>query len=100
MTYDHELTLIAEVSGTDANADPVTEEVPTTILCGLNSVGRGEFYAAAAAGLRPEMVFTIHAYEYGGQTLLDYEGVRYKVIRTYSTGFEELELTCAREVGV
>lgn len=100
MTYDYELMLISSLTtGKDENSDPITIPIGTTILCGLNSVGRGEFYAAAAVQLRPELVFTIHAYEYSGQQLVEFEGVRYKVLRTYSTGFEELELTCQREVG-
>lgn len=100
MTYDHELMLITSLTtGKDENSDPITIPIGTTILCGLQSVGRGEFYAAAALSLRPELVFTIHAYEYSGQELVQFEGVRYKVLRTYSTGFEELELTCQREVG-
>ncbi|MEK4141144.1 phage head-tail adapter protein [Paenibacillus sp. FSL M7-0547] len=99
MTYDYELTLITQSSGTNADADPIIVEEETVILCGLNSVGRSEFYAAAATGLRPELVFTIHGYEYDGQQLVEFDGVRYKVLRTYGTGYEELELTCQREAG-
>lgn len=99
MTYDHELKLISFTSSKDENADPILIPHETVILCGLNSVGRGEFYAAAALQLRPELVFTIHAYEYDHQQLVEFQGTRYKVIRTYSTGFEELELTCQKEAG-
>lgn len=99
MTYDHELSLISFTSGTNANADPILVPTKIDILCGLNSVGRGEFYAAAALQLRPELVFTIHAYEYDGQQMVEFQGGKYKVLRTYATGFEELELTCQKEVG-
>jgi SPP1 family predicted phage head-tail adaptor len=99
MTYDHELSLVSFTSGTNANADPILVPTKIDILCGLNSVGRGEFYAAAALQLRPELVFTIHAYEYDNQQVVEFQGIRYKVIRTYATSFEELELTCQKEVG-
>lgn len=101
MTYDHELTLIGHPV---INKDEVGNQVPgdpieVTILCGLQSVGRNEFYNAATYGMRPELIFTVHAYEYEGQQILRFEGKKYKVLRTYSTSFEEMELTCERVNG-
>ena len=100
MSYDHELILISHMIGQDniGNSIPI-ETIETSILCRLNSVGRSEFYNAAVAGLRPEIVFTIHNYEYSGQKQLRFEGILYSVIRTYATSFEELELTCERVAG-
>ncbi|MGF9909406.1 phage head closure protein [Brevibacillus porteri] len=98
MTYDHELTLIipGRIEQDEIGNEIQTDPIETTILCGLKSVGRSEFYNAAAAGLRPEIVFVIHAYEYNDERLVVFEGARYRVIRTYATGFEELELTVER----
>lgn len=96
MTYDHELKLIKQTFTEDeiGNQVPVEQEIP--ILCGLKSVARSEFYSAATAGLKPEAVFVLHAYEYEGQQKVVFEGARYKVIRTYAVSFEELELTCEK----
>ena len=99
VTYDHELTLIGQRIEEDEIGNQIPVETETTILCGLKSVGRAEFYDAAASGLRPELVFVIHAYEYGGERVVKFEGVRYNVIRTYQTGTEEIELTVERVVG-
>lgn len=98
MSYDHELILItpAAIEYDDIGNQIETDPIETPILCRLNSVGRSEFYNAATAGLRPELVFTIHGYEYNGQKLVKFEGVQYRVIRTYAVDFEELELTCER----
>lgn len=98
MTYDHELILITpgQVIEDDIGNQIETSPIETPIYCGLRSVGRSEFYNAAANGLRPELVFVIHAYEYSGQKLIRYEGVEYRVMRTYQTRFEELELTCEK----
>jgi SPP1 family predicted phage head-tail adaptor len=96
MTYDHELTLIGQSYTEDEIGNPIPVETETVILCGLKSVGRTEFYNAAVTGLRPEMVFVIHGYEYNGEQLVKFEGVRYRVIRTYAIDFEEVELTCER----
>lgn len=98
-TYDHELTLIGETIVEDEIGNQQPVETQTTILCALNSVGRSEFYSGAAAGLRPELVFVIHSYEYSGERIVEFEGKRYSVIRTYQTGTEEIELTVERVVG-
>lgn len=99
MTYDHELTLIGETIEEDEIGNQRPVETRTMILCSVKSAGRNDFYSGAAAGLRPEYVFTVHAYEYSGERLVEFEGKRYSVIRTYQVDFEEMELVCERVVG-
>ena len=105
MTYDHELTLISQTVKEDEIGNQIPVETRKTILCKVKSVGRSEFYGAATAGLRPEIVFVVHEFEYGGEQEVEFEGERYKVIRTYRGGmtrhgsklaFDEVELTCER----
>ena len=96
MTYDHELTLISQTITEDEIGNQIPVETETVVLCGLKSVGRNEFYSAAVTGLKPELVFVIHGYEYNGEQEVKFEGNRYRVIRTYLTDFEEVELTCER----
>lgn len=99
MTYDHEIELINQVSWTtDAigNQIPVTTE--TTVLCGIKSIGRNEFYSAALTGLKPEVTFVVKNYEYSGQTKLVFDGATYKVLRTYATDTEEMELICEKDL--
>ena len=65
---------------------------PREVFCGLRSVSRTEFYQAEATGYKPELVFVLADYlDYNEETLADYNGQRYRVIRTYRTG-QELEL--------
>jgi SPP1 family predicted phage head-tail adaptor len=96
MTYDHELTLITQIMIEDEIGNQIPVETKTIILCGLKSVGRTEFYNAALTGLKPELVFVVHGYEYNGEQVVEFEGAKYRVIRTYATGFEEIELACER----
>ncbi len=98
MTYDYELTLISQTIIEDEIGNQIPQEIKTSIYCGLKSIGRNEFYAAAKSGLRPEIVFVIHNYEYSDEREILFEGKRYKVIRTYLLDFEEIELTCERVV--
>ncbi|WP_297420487.1 phage head closure protein [Clostridium sp.] len=98
MTYDYELTLISQTIIEDEIGNQIPEEIKTNIYCDLKSIGRNEFYTAAKSGLRPEVVFVIHNYEYSGEKEVLFESKRYKVIRTYLLDFEEVELTCERVV--
>lgn len=95
--YNHELILIKQVSEEDELGNQNTTEEETTVLCKFQSVGRNEFYSASTAGLRPEKVFVIHGYEYNNETLIEFNGDRYTVIRTYANDFEEVELVCERK---
>lgn len=100
-TYDNEVTLIAYPITEDAIGQQIEgDPVETIILCYEKSIGYREFYAAAAEGIRPEIAVVIHRFEYSGQKVVRYNGVLYKVIRTYSTGTEEMELTLGEAQGV
>lgn len=97
--YNDELTLINQIYELDDIGNQISVETRTTVLCKKQSAGRNEFYNAAAAGHRPEHVFVIHGYEYNGETIVEFDGVKYTVIRTYQTDFEEIELTVERVSG-
>ena len=96
MTYDHELVLIGQDYVQDEIGNWKKVPVRKIVLCGIKSVTRNEFYSAAQAGLRPSIVFVVHSYEYNGETEVEFESAKYKVIRTYAASFEEMELTCER----
>lgn len=99
MRYDYELSLIEETFTEDDIGNQIPGESKILALCGLKSIGRTEFYNAAAAGLKPEIILVMHGYEYNGAKQVEFEGKRYNVIRTYSTSFEEVELTCEKVIG-
>lgn len=95
MTYDHEIVLIKPgglIEDDVGNQIPI-DPVRTPVYCRLQSVGRNEFYNAAVTGLRPEYIFVVHAYEYDREPVVEFEGEQYRVLRTYSNNFEEMELT-------
>jgi SPP1 family predicted phage head-tail adaptor len=64
------------------------------IFANKKSVRQSEFYQAAAVGLKPEITFEIHPYEYNGECMLEYNGKTYNVIRTYEVTGEVMELIC------
>lgn len=73
-------------------------ETPTTVevWADKRSVARTEFYAAHKADMRVDMMFVVQASDYSEQREIEHGGVVYDVIRTYQTGSETIELTCAR----
>lgn len=71
-------------------------ETTRDVLCGLRSIGQQEFYEANATDFRPEMKIVLTDYlDYQDETLLSYNGTRYRVVRTYRAG-QALELTVER----
>jgi SPP1 family predicted phage head-tail adaptor len=92
----NEINLIQETYNFDEIGNQIPIEVKNSIFCDVKSVGRTEFYNAAVNGLKPTIIFVIHSYEYNGEKQVEFEGKKYKVIRTYATGPEEVELTCEK----
>lgn len=92
------LTLIRTVHGIDDYGDPAVAETSREVFCRVASIGQKEFYQANAIGLQPEIKFVLADYlDYQGELLVEHNGTRYRVLRTYRTG-QELELVCYREV--
>ena len=82
--------------------DPTYSTFLTTkrqVFGGVRSIGQSEFYQAQTTNLKPELKFVLADYlEYQGETLAEYNGIRYSILRTYRSGNElELVLTRASE---
>ncbi|HEL1987921.1 TPA: phage head closure protein [Streptococcus suis] len=92
--WNHEIALIAKkITGKDKLKQNITEEVKTVLLCRKKSITRSEFYQANQAGIRPSLVVDIHSFEYDNQELAEFEGKRYRILKTYPVDLETLELT-------
>ena len=92
------ITLIKQKQGVDDYGDPVITESARDVFARLGSIGQQEFYQAHAVGLKPEIKFVLTDYlDYEGENLVQYEGQRYRVLRTFRKG-QELEITVYQEV--
>lgn len=94
---NEEITLIAK-SCTGATVDTKKTEV----FAEKKSVRQSEFYAAAAVGLKPELVFLVDELDFrlAGTEQYDpaeilYNERHYNIIRTYCTG-ADVEITVGR----
>lgn len=72
------------------------DDVKREVLCGVHSIGMREFYAASTTDFHPELKLILADYlDYNGETLADFEGQRYRILKTYRNG-QQLELTLER----
>ena len=66
------------------------------VFCRMASIGQREYYEAQAVDVYPECKFILADYlDYDNERLCEYDGQRYRVLRTYRTG-QELELVVTR----
>lgn len=66
------------------------------VLCSFRSIGMKEFYSANSTDYRPELKLILADYlDYNDETLAEYQGNLYRILRTYRVG-QELELTLER----
>ena len=71
-------------------------DVSRDVFCRLASIGMKEFYEANARDFFPEVKFILADYlDYGNEQLVEHNGQRYRVLRTYRTG-QELEIVVER----
>jgi SPP1 family predicted phage head-tail adaptor len=94
--HDTQITLISikVLNETTDTGEPITEELNRNVYAVLQGVKRNEFYQAQALGLKPEIVFSVHDFEYHGEKIVEHEGKRWNVIRSYPARGERLELIC------
>ena len=66
------------------------------VFCRMASIGQREYYEAQAVDVYPECKFILSDYlDYDNERLCEYDGQRYRVLRTYRTG-QELEIVVTR----
>jgi len=76
------------------------EEIRRKVYCTTKSIGMQEAYQAMGVGLNPEIkVVLAHDFEYQGEPRAELNGVLYKILRTYITEADGIELTLQRVTG-
>ena len=96
MRWSDELTLVSVESPdeSDEHGFPLLQvETKTTVYANKKSVGFNEYFKAAQMGYTEQIKFDVFTEEYTGQQYAEYEGKRYKVLRTYADPKTEGEYT-------
>lgn len=88
------IKLVSVSSSTDDYGDQSPTETSVERLAEIKSIGQSEFYQANTSGLKPEIKFVLADYlDYNGQKIVEYGGVRYRVLRTFQNK-NSIEITC------
>lgn len=103
---DERIKLVTKTGVTeDQDGFPVSEgEEKTEVFARVKSVKASEFYQAYVSGMEMALIFCVDPDDYrtAYQTVgdkevrpwaVDYDGTRYKIVRTYRTDMGELELS-------
>ena len=94
---------IAVLIGESPEARGVLEEATETrrtVYCTVKSIGQTEAYQAMSVGMKPDIKIVLaHDFEYQGENLAELEGVRYRILRSYATEADGIELTLERVRG-
>ena len=71
-------------------------EIHREVFCRQLNIGQKEFYQAHAVDRHPEAKVELSdCWDYENEPLADLNGIRYRILRTYRTGYR-LELTLER----
>lgn len=97
---DDVIKLISQEYTKNQYGVPIPSPAYKEIFCQLHSITKQEFYDAGRNGLNPVFQFTIFAEEYGGESVLEYQGKTYSIYRTYHVpGTDYMELYVERKGG-
>lgn len=83
--------------------DEIGQDVPVEnkkkIFCNISSVSAAEWFEAGRNGLQAELRITMFAFDYNGEDIVEIEGNRYSVYRTYRAKADEIELYLEKKAG-
>ena len=95
--YNDVITLLTITEAPNTIGDIVGTITRADVFAQVRSIGMKESYEALAVGLKPEMAFVIaDYYDYDSQEFIEYNSLRYKVLRTYRKGSNELEIVVTK----
>lgn len=93
------ITLITEAWQEDEYGVLQPTETSTTVFCDVDSVTGTEVAEFGRNGITPELRFTMFRYDYNGERIVEYNGERYSVYRTYFARNDSIELYVEKRGG-
>lgn len=95
--YNDVISLLTITETINEIGDRVESVTKKEIFAQVRSIGMKEKYEALNVGLKPELTFVIaDYYDYDDQEHIEYNSIRYKVLRTYRKNTNELEIVVTR----
>lgn len=84
------------------NDNGVEEEklILREVFCNEKSVTTNEYYQSSQNGNEIKIILEVKQVDYEKEQYVIYENESYKIVRTYKTNSEDLELHCALKEGL
>lgn len=92
------IDLIAVTTAQDANGIWQESESARRVFAKVDSVSASEFFDGGRNGLNPSLRFLVFDGDYHGEPIVEHEGLRYGVYRTYERG-DQVEVYVERKGG-
>lgn len=99
MDRSNVIKLIAQSYEKDEYGVSRPTETAREVFCDVSNVTQTEFFEGGRNGLNPEYRFTLFFDDYNDERIVEYEGKRYAVYRTYLARTDVLELYVERKGG-
>lgn len=91
------IKLIKQTITVNSAGDSIPGETEREVFVTVESIGLKRKLEAMEAGLKLEYKFTLEdEYEYDGEEILEYNGVRYNIVNVFINRFKQPELLTAR----
>lgn len=90
--WRNEVDLLTIKNDVDDIGDVVETVTRNTIFCNEKSISQTEFYQAQAVGLKPQVKLVVKRVDYQNEQLAEYQGERFRVLRTFKSNSEDIEL--------
>lgn len=98
MLFSDVINLVKISNSKNEYFDIVQTETKRQVYANKKSIKMSEFYQAQVVGMKPELIFEIWANEYEGEEYIEFDGIKYKIIRTYMKSVDILELVVSKGV--
>lgn len=92
--------LIRETFHMDDHNQPVPEESKRMAYCNARSITRTELFEAGQNGHRAAWMFEMFSYDYQGEELVEFNGRKYGIYRTYRAANDTMELYAEEKGGI
>lgn len=94
------INLIAETVTLDEINQETVTETSREVYAQMRSISRAEWFDAGRNGLKPDIAFVMQSFDYDGEKIIEWNGSRYGVYRTYYGKNDRIELYCEKKGGV
>lgn len=100
MDRSNVIYLVSEEYTQDEIGQYVSTETKRMVFCDVRSITRAEWFEAGRNGMQPSFVFVIFGPDYQDEKIVEYNGSRYGVYRTYAVRNDQLELFVEGKGGI